>query len=260
MGSHTDALLTAGLLTLLLVFPTASGNINYQEAAETDSPLISTETSTDVNVDVDQNDPSTVTVERHDTVYTVQETPVKRAEKLETPDAVLEIKKTNTTAVSVLTSPYGTLEKGLKNGKQYSSFTGANRTHVESLMNELSGEADEFRSMARQKMLPDVEVRVTRSKAADDDERAVIDNDETESVDLTGWTLENSDGDTYSFGDVDIPARGTMMVYAAEEEELNVTESEENSYLYATGTDWDYNSEQATLFNVQGEKVDEDAY
>ena len=244
----------------MIFFPAASGDINYADSAETDSPVISTETSTEVHVDIDNQDPSTVTVERHDTLYSVQETPTQRSEKLQTPDATLGIKNTNNTAVSVLTSPYGTLEEGLKNGKKHSSFSGANRTKVESLMGELSFEADEFRQMARQKMLPDVEVRVTRSKAPSDDERAVIDNDETQSTDLTGWTLQNSDGDTYSFEDIEIPARGTLMAYTAEEGELNVTESEENTYVYGTGTDWDYDSEEAVLFNVQGEKVDEDSY
>ncbi len=260
MASNRDALLTAAVLTVLLIFPTASQDINYGDTTDTSSPVISTETITDVEVDIDHEDPSTVTVERHDTLYSVEETPQRRLEKIETPEAELKIKRTNNTRISVIKSPYGTLKKGIRNGKTYSKFEGANRSKLLAIMNEMKSEASNYRQMARDKMLPDIEIRITKSKANDEDERLVIDNDDTRSVELSGWQILNSDGDTYTFEDIEIPARATMEVYTASEDELNVSESEENIYVYGTGTDWDYNSDTATLFNLQGEEVDQDSY
>lgn len=249
----------AALLTVLVSFPTVSQEIDYSGPSEASSPIVSSETSFDRGIEIEHEEASTVTVEKHDMVYRVSETPAKRVETLETPSATLETKLNNRTSIYVVSSPYGTLKKGIVNGRKISEFTGANRTKLESTMNDMRQRVIDYRSMARQRMLPDVEIRITRSKTSDPDERVQIDNDGSGSLRLNGWTLKNSDGDTYEFKDLEIPAAGTAMVYTEPESELNVTEEEDNVYLYGTGTDWDTYSENAVLFNVEGVKVAEDS-
>lgn len=263
MSSHREAIVTAALLTLLLVFPTASQDIKYTSTdsdSNTESPIVSTESTTDTQIQVNSEDSSTITVEKHDTLYSIEETPHQRVEKLETPEADLTIKKTNNTEISRINSPYGTFEKGLKNGKKYSDFEGLNKTRLSSKMSEMKNILEKYRSMARDKMLPDIEITISKEKANEDDERLLIENKDTESIQLKGWKIENSDGDTYTFEDLDLPARTTLEVYTATEEELNVTESTERLYIYGTGTDWDYYSDEAFLYNFEGEKISKDSY
>jgi len=76
MSSHRDAVITAGLLTMLLVFPTASQDIEYTSGdSSTESPIVSTESKTNTDIEVSTEDTSTIKVEKHDTLYTVEETP-----------------------------------------------------------------------------------------------------------------------------------------------------------------------------------------
>lgn len=249
----------AALLTVLVSFPTVSQQIDYSGPSDSTSPIVSSETSFDRGIEIEHEEASTVNIEEHDMVYMVSETPAKRVEKLETPSATLETKLNNRTSIYVASSPYGTLRKGMINGRKISEFRGANKTKLKSTMQNMKNRITSYRSMARQRMLPDVEIRITRSKTSDPDERVQIDNDESRSLKLNGWTLKNSDGDTYEFTDLEVPASGTAMVYTEPELELNVTEEEDNVYLYGTGTDWDTYSENAVLFNVEGVKVAEDS-
>lgn len=259
MESRTETVLTAAFLTVLISFPTVSKGIDYSPETGT-SPVVSSSTHVDTSLDVNQENPSTVKVEKHDAVYKLSETPVKRVEKLETPEATLKIKTMNNSSITEVSSPYGTFRKGMIDGRKVSAFEGANRSKLRSQMKKLRGKVSTYRSIARKKMLPDIEIRITRSKASDTDERVRIENDETESINLAGWTLKNSDGDKYNFEEVEIPARGSAVVYTAEKGSLNLTESNNTVYVYGTGTDWDSDSESALLFNVDGTRVDRDSY
>jgi len=267
MSSHREAVVTAALLTLLLVFPTASQDIQYGatgssgETGQTDgSPIISTSSTPETEINLNSEDAPTVKIEKQDALYVMDETPHRSLEKLETPDAELKIKKTNDTEVTELSSPHGTFEKGLKNGKKFSDFEGLNKTYLISKMNEMEEKLEKYRTRARQKMLPDIKISISKEKASEPDERIVIDNEDTEPVELAGWTIENSDGDTYTFEELEMPARTTLEVYTKPEAELNVTESTERLYVYGTGADWDYYSEEAVLTNFEGQEVAEDSY
>jgi len=127
-------------------------------------------------------------------------------------------------------------------------------------MSEMKNKMERYRSMARERMLPNIEIQITKEKANDEDERLIVENEETESIQVTGWTIKNSDGDTYTFENMELPARTTLEVYTKSEGELNITESSERIYVYGSGTDWDYYSEKAVLSNLEGEKISEDSY
>lgn len=251
---------TAVVLVTLLAVPTASQNIEFEEQRVSETPVISTGTETEIETNIDPEEPSTVEIQKHNTLYTVKETPSERVEKIETPEGTLKQVRNNNSYLSKLSTPYGELVKGMKNGRQVSEFAGANRSKTTEIMSIMTSKVENYREKALQKMLPEIEIKITKSKAADQDERARIENDETESVDITGWTVVNSDGDTYEFDDTEIPARGDLLIYTKEESELNVTENNRTDYIYGTGTDWDADSEKASLFNTEGVKIDEDSY
>jgi len=251
---------TAAVLVTLLAVPTASQNIEFEEQRISDTPVITTGTDTEIDTSIDSEEPSTVEIEKHNTLYTVKETPSERVEKVETPEGTLKQVRNNNSYISKLSTPYGELTEGMKNGRQIEEFTGANRSKTKEIMGSLTGKAENYRQKALQKMLPEIEIKVTKSKATDQDERARIENEETESADITGWTVVNSDGDTYTFEETEIPARGDLLIYTKEESELNVTEDNTTEYLYGTETDWDADSEKAAVFNTEGVKIDEDSY
>lgn len=260
MESGVETILFAALVTVLISFPTVSQGIDYSSGSQTKSPIVSTSTDIDTSIDVEQSDPSTVTVEKYNMIYTVSETPSRRIEQLKTPEATFEMKKSNRSYISVVSSPYGTYRKGIVNGRKVSRFKGVNRSKLREQMKDLREEISSYRSLARQKMLPDVEVRVIRSKASEDTEQVKIDNDGSQTINLAGWKLRNSDGDTYRFEELKIPAHGSAKIYTGEAAELNVTEDNQAVYLYGTGVDWDSDSEKALLFNVEGLKIDQDTY
>lgn len=260
-SKQMESIATAAVLVGLLAVPTASQNIEYSQQRISDTPIASTETSsTDIDVNIDPEDPSTVEIEKHNMVYTVKEKPTQRTEQIRTPEGTLTLIRNNNSRISKLSTPYGELVKGVKNGRTVKKFSGENRTETEKIMNNLNKRAEEYREKARQKILPDLQIRITKSKATDEDERARIENEESSSVDITGWTVVNSDGDTYTFDDFTVPPRGDLLIYTASESDLNVTENNQTRYIYGTGTDWDGGSEEAALFNVEGVKIDEDSY
>ena len=258
MSSNLETVAMAAILTVLVSFPTVSQQIDYSGPSSSQSPVVSSEKDLDREISISDGEASKVTVERHDSIYTLREVPSKRIEVLETPSAEMRAELTENISMYTVDSPYGTLRKGMVNGRKVSKFKGANRSKVKSKLLSLKDEMERYRSMARQEMLPNIELRITESKTSDPDERVVIDNDETQSVNLNSWTLRNSDGDTYEFDSFEVPALGTVIVYTEPRSEINVTETGQNKYVYSTGTDWDSYSEEATLFNTRGVEVAED--
>lgn len=258
MSSNMENMVLALVLTVLISFPTVSQQIDYSGPSASESPVVSSDTDLDRDISISEEDASKVTVERHNSLYELKETPEKRVEVLETPSGVAEAKLSENISIYSIDSPYGTFRKGIVNGRQVSSFEGSNRSMLKSKLEKMKDNMERYRSMARQQMLPDVDVRITESKTSDPDERVIIDNDENQAIKLNTWMIENSDGDEHSFGSKEVPALGTAVVYTEPKSEINVTENDQNKYIYDTGTDWDSTSEKAVLFNSRGVKVSED--
>ena len=247
--------MTAFILTALLAFPTASQNVDFGSDS---TPVISDASSLQTDVDIDPEDVTEASIEESDSLYTVKETPYWRVEKLSTPEATLTLTVNNSSRVYRLESASGTLVEGLEEGLKVSRFEGANRTRLEEKFSELKSDLDVFGDRVRDEMTPEVEVKITRSKAADEDERAVIDNDGSREVSLSSWSLKNSDVDAYDFDDVSLGPGETVFVYAAEEASLNVSEDDGDHYIYGTGVDWDETEDRAVLENSGGVVIDED--
>jgi hypothetical protein len=259
-GSRLEATGTALLLLALISVPTASENVRYPDKRVSDSPIISSETTTDIQVSLDTETASTAKIEKHNSVYRVQQTPSKRVETLTTPQGVLKKIRTQSSKITKVETPYGTITTGIENGRKVSRFRGANSSMTRKLLEELRSRSETYRSRVKQEMLPEIEARILRNRADDPEESIKIDNEETESISLEGWTLVNSEGDRYSFQSLEIPATGQAVMYTKSEDELNVTEKESIEYVYGTGVDWDQTGDEASLFNIRGVEVASDSY
>ena len=251
---------TAAVLVAVLAVPTASDNVKFPDKRMSDTPLVSEESQMRIDMNVDADRKSTARIQKHNMVYKVSELPSKRIEVLRTPQGTLKILRTNKSRIFKLDTPYGDLKKGMRDGRRVSSFKGLNRTQTEKLLQNLRTRAQVHRDRVKKEMMPDLDIKITKSKADDEDERILIDNDEDRSINLESWTLVNSDGDRYNFENLELPAYGEAYVYNAPEDELNVTEDNSTKYVYATGIDWDQDSEDASLFNIRGLEVASDSY
>jgi hypothetical protein len=258
--SRFEAAGTAALLVALLAVPTASQSVEYPDERVSETPVISSETDTEIDVNIDPETVTTAEIERHNMVYRVEQTPSTRIEVLTSPQGVLKEIRTNRSRISKLETPYGTLKKGVKNGRRVSSFRGLNRSRAEELMQDLKESIEIYGSRVRQDMLPDIDARILRNRADDPSESIRIENNEDRSMDLSGWKLVNSDGDSYTFESLEVPAYGRATVFAAERSELNVSETNTSEYVYGTGIDWDQDEDEASLFNLRGVEVASDSY
>ena len=261
-GDRKGPLLTAFVLTALIAFPAASQNISYGELSEVDeaSPVVDDSTNLETDVSIDSEMSSEASIEEAGLSYTVDESHVKRVERLSTPSADLVLEIDNSSRIYTLETAYGTLVRGIDEGLRISDFEGANRTRLVDTFESMRGKMEDYRSRVRSEMAPEIDVKITRSKASDDDERVVIDNEDSETVDLSGWTIENSDPDEYEFDELNLEPGQQAFVYTATEDELNVSENGDDRYVYGTEVDWDGTGDKAILSNEEGSKIAEDSY
>jgi hypothetical protein len=258
-GRRYEAVLTALILTAAISIPSASQNIDY--GSDTSSnPIIHSASTQNIDVRTSSEVPTTAEIEEQDALYRLSETPYRSFETVSTPAATLNVKVDNSSRIYELETANGELLIGMKNGREVYQFTGANRSIAEEKMSEMREDLRDYRQEIRDEMTPDLEVKVTKSKSDDPDERVVIENEETGAVELDGWTLMNSDSDTHEFDDLELDSGQRVYVYNSEESELNVSELSEPEYIYGTGLDWDYYSDEASLFNEDGVLIAEDNY
>ncbi|MFB6242324.1 MAG: lamin tail domain-containing protein [Candidatus Nanosalina sp.] len=259
-SDRLETVATAALLVVLFVVPTASQNVDYPDERVSRSPVISSETSMQIDVEIDSETASTARIERHNLVYQVRETPFRRIETLTTPRGTLKSLRTNNSRIYMVSTPYGDLKKGIKNGRRILEFQGLNRTRTAGTMERLRERMKDYRKRVRQEMLPDIDVQILRNRADDPSESIRIENNEGESIDLTGWKLLNSEGDRYTFEGLEIPAYGDVVVYAASSSEINSSRFNTSKQVYDTGIDWDQDEDEASLFNLRGIEVASDSY
>lgn len=252
-----EAVISAIVLTALIAFPAASQNIDYGGEA---SPIVEDESALNTDVSIDSVKVSEASIERADSLYTVEESHTHRIESLSTPEADLELVIDNSSRIYRLEMPEGTLVQGVDEGLEVSEFEGADRSTVFDKMQELKDRLEDERELVRDEHTPDVGVRVTQSKTADDDQRSVITNYDSETVDFDGWRLSNQNAENYTFDELSVDPGDQVFVYMASEQDLNVSENDEDHYVYDTGVSWNSFGDHAVLENSKGVLIDEDEY
>lgn len=261
-GDRKGPLLTAFVLTALIAFPAASQDISYEELSQVDesSPVVDDSTNLNTDVSIDSGMASEASIEEAGLYYEIQESHVKRVESLSTPSADLILEIDNESRIYTLETAYGTYKKGINEGLRISDFEGANKTHLKNEFESMRAKMETYRSRVRDEMAPEIDVSITRSKAADEDERVVLDNEDSKTINLVGWKIQNSDPDEYEFEDLSLDAGQQAFVYTATEDELNVSENENDEYIYGTEVDWDGTEDEAILFDQEGTEMAKDSY
>ncbi len=257
MSDRTGAVISAVILTALIAFPAASENIDYGGES---SPIVEESSALNTEINIDDAATSEASIERVDSRYVVEETHSFRVEELSTAEADLRLVVDNSSRLYTLEMPEGTLVQGVDEGREVSRFEGADRSTVSDKMSDLRSQLEEERDLVKDEMTPDLEVRVTQSKTADPDQRAVISNFDEEAVDIEGWTLYNENDESHEFDDLVLTPGQQAYVYKEDNETLNVSEASENHYVYDTGVSWNSFGDTARLENSDEVVIDIDSY
>lgn len=257
MSDRTSAIVSAVLLTALIAFPAASENIEY---GDEESPIVEERSALNTEVSIDGAATSEASIERVDSRYFVEESHNFRIEELSTAEADLRLVVDNSSRLYTLEMPEGTLVEGVEDGREVSRFEGADRSTVSDKMDDLRGQMEDERELVKDEMTPDVEVRVTQSKTADPDQRAVLSNFDEEAVDIEGWTLYNENDESHEFDELVLTPGQQAYVYMEDNETLNVSGSSENYYIFDTGVSWNSFGDTARLENSNDVVIDIDSY
>ncbi|MFB6180336.1 MAG: lamin tail domain-containing protein [Candidatus Nanohalobium sp.] len=223
MVKARQAAVLSATFVILLSVPVASGHVEISEENQDGFTAVINGKFSDSFKFISEDGEETVKLEGTDSSYSRTESSSERIKKLETPEGTLKTVRSNTTDIKIVKTPYGTLKKGVKNGRKVSSFEGLNRSRTQKAMNKLEDkmalrgrEASVKKRSAVQKALPDLELSVKEG----DREHINITNSEGEDVDLTGWKVENSRGDSFRLNHVLEPGE-SLSVYSDDQENVS---------------------------------------
>ncbi|SEQ66053.1 Lamin Tail Domain [Streptomyces sp. yr375] len=97
--------------------------------------------------------------------------------------------------------------------------------------------------------------REDRSQRSLNKEWVELTNTTRDRVNLDGWTLENSDGYTYTFHHYKLDGRATVRIHTGEGRDTR-----NDLYLDRRNYAWDNHSDSATLRTDRGRLVDEETW
>lgn len=185
---------------------------------------------------------------------------------LETPKGRLEMKQTSTGVIETTETPQGTLTKKTQNGVHSTSFEGSDRESVEET-------SDELRDLMEQKKQDYLEKSdrmrteqygqgISLDVAPETPEKVIIENQMGRSLDLEGWEVANNNPDHEGLN-VTLKSGQELHLYSADEDDEaleNMTENDEDVYVYGSGITWEDGGDTATLFDSQGNEVEKHSY
>lgn len=194
MEDKREAVVTALVLTLILAIPTAAQSVNISEEenkffeSESQGRFGST-----FNIEFSENSRSS-NLEGPDYSVSATDTPNRSVEVYSTAEASLKISHINSTyRAEKITTPYGTLTTGVRNGRRFETFEGLNRTRVEKIKNEIESEMEseisdlEARERSAIKSeLPDLHVDVVSENGT---EYISVKNNDSGKIDLSSWSF-----------------------------------------------------------------------
>lgn len=229
--------MTALVLTLILSIPAAAQSVDITEEGNN---FFESESQgrfgSSFNIEFSESSRSS-SLRGTDYAVSTTDTPNRSIEVYTTAEASLKISHINSTyRAEKLTTPYGTLITGVRNGKRFETFEGLNRTKVERIKSEVESkmekEVSELEDRERKAIrseLPDLEIEVHEG----DVEYVNITNQASEPVDLSGWRLVSSDGrytNSFTIGSVEVDSGETYSFYSDRPQEEAETEA-----VYETG-------------------------
>lgn len=262
MEDKREAFVTALVLTLVLSIPAAAQSVNISEEGD---EFFESESQgrfgSSFDIAFSENSRSS-SLQGTDYSISTTDTPNRTVEVYRTPKASLKVSYINSTyRAEKLTTPYGTLTTGVRNGRRFETFEGLNRTRVEQIKSEIEKEMEEEVSdlEARERNaikseLPDLRVEVHEGEI----EYVNITNQGSEPVDLSGWRFVSSDEsytDSFKVESVEIESGNTYTFYSGEP-----GENAETDAVYETGMTLYSSSGVLEIYTDQGLKHTELQY
>lgn len=288
MTTVSEAAIAASVILGLISIPAVSQTTTSPDSFQADLPNVSSSESTPVRVSQTTSaegfqasietafDEFTAQVSRGSanaslespgSSLEVEKTPEGVEWTLTTPEGKLTVRKSSTRAVETTSTAQGTLEVVRQNGAVSERFTGSDRSAVEKTRNQLKQlmhqrktDLDRKRQQLRQQAQPDIELVVNSSTASgygnNTQEHVILINNEPKPVNIDGWTLQNNNPDSYTFGDVSIPAYSRLRVYTSDEDQVPF----DGEAVYDTGLSWENGGDTATLLDQRGTQIAKQEY
>ncbi|OGI15769.1 hypothetical protein A3K63_00135 [Candidatus Micrarchaeota archaeon RBG_16_49_10] len=185
-------------------------------------------------------------------------------------DAVVTMVKNSQKSTEICSTSDGVLEKTKEMGGVNERFTGSNLELVTQVCSDVKAIMEEevqgIEQLALDSDLPKIPsnfkdvVRVTNVTATDTPESVEIRNDGDKSLDLQGWTIQDSGNNIYTYPNYTLASGATVKVY---NDYGNTTVDCAIDLCWTTKAStslWNNNGDTATLKNSFGEKVDEYCY
>lgn len=278
-----SSILVASMIVGMLTVPAASETIQSSNSVSADIPNISGSDSVPEEVSTNSSADSfsrkvetafqefrttvtsssvTTSVESADSRLRIQKTPSETRWVLESSTGSLVVTRSSSRTVEKVETPYGSLKTVEENGAVRESFKGSDRQKVESVAEDLRQLMKDRKKQIEQQRKQTVSDQYSQGieiESVDGSaDYVVIESSMSRTVDLEGWKLTDNAGE-YEFGSAEIPPGGTLYVYTSEEDELEVDEEEDASYVYNSGLAWNQDHDTATLWR-NGEEVAEKSY
>lgn len=232
MEDKREAFLTALVLTSVLSIPAAAQSISIsQEGSDFFESESQGRFGSSFDIEFSENARSS-TLQGTEYSVSTMDTPNRTVEVYRTPEASLKISYINASyRAEKLTTPYGTLTTGVRNGRRFEKFEGLNRSKVERIKSRIESEMDtevsDLEAREREAItaeLPDLDIEVHEGET----EYVNITNQGSETVDLSGWRFVSSDEtytDSFTVESVEIAPENTYTFYSGEPEENAETDA-----------------------------------
>ncbi|QGA81040.1 lamin tail domain-containing protein [Candidatus Nanohalobium constans] len=203
MTSHRESVVLAVIAVILVSIPAASQNVEIS-GEENKQGVIDSKFSDRFEVDFE---PGKVVNDLMDSDarLEVNQSFSRDVKRLQTSKGFVKIVRTNDSIEKTVQTPYGRFEFGVKDGDNYSEFSGNSGSRDEAeevrenLMDEMSqrsSELSEKHSVVVQEMLPDVSASVEDNSET---EHLNLTNNEEEAVDISGWKAVSISGDSMEY-------------------------------------------------------------
>lgn len=193
----------------------------------------------------------------------LEKTPEGVVWKMETPQGTLTVKQESQKVVERTETPQGTLEKTRVNGAISTSFEGSNREKVESVSKELRDlmeqKREEYRSNTDKMRTEQYSDGIQLDVAPETPEKAIIENQVGQSIDLEGWRISNNNPDYFELNQT-LGNGQKIHIYSSDSDDINVTENEGEIYVYGSGLTWEDGGDTAKLFDSEGEQIESYSY
>jgi len=185
--------------------------------------------------------------------------------KLSTSRGSLEIHSTHDKVIEKTETPQGTLKLIQHDGTTTRKFRGANRTAVErsraklkQMMEKKKEELDSKRKTLKKDYRIIVKINESLASGFVDEtyQHAVLINQDTETVNLEGWTVEDADGNQETLPAVEVEPGESLKLYSNSEDDVG---EEENS-VYGIFSAWTNSGDEIRLYNTRGDLVAESSF